>query len=405
MRVKINKILEYLYLIILVSIFLKIKIYPIIMLVFIFFTIYNYKFNYNFKIIKENLYIFLFLILSIFNFIIFNKNLENISYIFKLVINIGFLLAFKMNNSIFTENKSIEKIMKVIKFLIIGTFLQILLLYFIKDISLFQFMNTHGSGDAYIVNFQNVPFLLGNENKNIWSTKIIFLEIILLTYWYKKEKINYFYMFLILFNCVTLLSRTGYLALTIYFCVLFFNYILKVIKKIKNGKYLIIIFFIIFIPIFFINLDILFEKIVRVDFSSFKLEEYLKKENDGGVSRLINWIVFFKYYFQDSPILGVGLGNTQKFLIKYGGFPDGNMHNFLLNCFLEQGLIIGIIYILFHFEFIKKVIKNLKIESLMLLLPFYAVISLHYLGYDNDIVIYLSLVSILIKFFKKEANK
>lgn len=400
MKIEIKKILEYLYLSTLISIFFKIKLYPIIMLVFIFFTIYDYKFKYNIKIIKENIFIFLFLVLSILQFIFFNKNIENIKHLLKIIINIGFLFAFSINKASFIDEKNIEKIMKVIKFLTIGTFLQILLLYFVKDINIFSFFNIQDSGEAYIINFKNVPFLLGNANKNIWSTKIIFLEIILLTYWYKKEKINYFYLILVLFNCILLLSRTGYLALIVYFGCLFFYNFLKKVKEIKRGKLFKIIIIAIIIVMFFIMSNIIFEKFLRIDFSFFK-EEYLRRQNDGGSSRIKNWEIFFKYYFQESPLSGIGLGNTKKFLLKYNGYPDDNMHNFLLNCFLEQGLIIGIVYVLFHFNFIKKVVKNLKMESIVLILPFYAIISLQYLGYDNDIVVYMTLVYILIKNFKK----
>lgn len=82
------------------------------------------------------------------------------------------------------------------------------------------------------------------------------------------------------------------------------------------------------------------------------------------------------------------------------------MHNFIFGIFLEQGIIIGTIYLLFHYSFIKKVILNFRFESLMILLPFYLIISLQYLGYDNDIVVYISLVHILLKYFlESKKNK
>lgn len=384
------KLENYLYLFLLISIFLKIKIYPFIMVIFIFFMILNFI-NVK-KIKKECILIIFLLVFSIGNYIFIFKDLDNFQYILKLTINFGFLLSF----FILKRKYDIKKIITLIKILIILTFIQILIVYYFKDINLLYFFKINNSSEAYLVDIDQVPFLFAAENKNIWSTKILFLEIIFMFYSYKNNISNYFFNILIILNCLLLTSRTGYLALLIFIIFQFFLVIIKKYKK--NRKVLIIIFEGVFFTLLF-NINLIFQKFLRIDFNN--LEKYLSLKHDGGVSRITNWIIFLKYFDKTDFLKGIGIGNTQKFLLYYGGYPDGNMHNFIFNTFLEQGIIIGIIYILFHYLFIKKVIKVFKWDSLLLLVPFYAVISLQYLGYDNDIVIYISLVYILIDKFKE----
>lgn len=384
------KLENYLYLFLLVSIFLKIKIYPFIMVGFIFLMIINFP-NMK-KIKKECILITLLLIFSIGNYILFSNDFINFQYILKLTINFGFLLSFL----ILKRKYDIKKIIILIKILIILTFIQILIVYYLKDINLFYFFQINNSSEAYLVDIDQVPFLFAAENKNIWSTKILFLEIIFMFYSYKNNTKDYFFYILIIFNCLLLISRTGYLALLLYIVLQIFLTIIKKYKK--NKKILVSVFLGLFFTLLF-NINLIFEKFLRIDFNN--LEKYLSLKNDGGVSRIINWIIFLKYFDKTDFLEGIGIGNTQNFLLYYGGYPDGNMHNFIFNTFLEQGIIIGVIYILFHFLFIKKVVKTFKWDSLLLLVPFYVVISLQYLGYDNDIVIYMSLVYVLIDKFKE----
>ena len=384
------KLENYLYLFLLISIFLKIKIYPFIMVGFIFLMIINFP-NMK-KIKKECILIILLLVFSIGNYIVLSKEFNNFQYILKLTINFGFLLSFL----IIKKRYDIKKIMILIKILIVLTFIQILNVYYLKNINLFYFFKINNSSEAYLIDIDQVPFLFAAENKNIWSTKILFLEIIFMFYSYKNNLKNYFFYIFIIFNCLLLTSRTGYLALLLYIVLQVFSIIVK--KYRKNKKMLISVFLGLFFTLLF-NINLIFEKFLRIDFNN--LEKYLSMKNDGGVSRIINWIIFFKYFNKTNFLNGIGIGNTQKFLLYYGGYPDGNMHNFIFNTFLEQGIIIGMIYILFHFLFIKKVIKVFKWDSLLLLTPFYAIISLQYLGYDNDIVVYMSLVYILIDEFKE----
>lgn len=384
------KLENYLYLFLLISIFLKVKIYPFIMVGFIFLMIINSS-NMK-KIKKECILITLLLIFSIGNYILFSNDFINFQYILKLIVNFGFLLSFL----ILKRKYDIKKIIILIKILIILTFIQILIVYYLKDINLFYFFQINNSSEAYLVDIDQVPFLFASSNKNIWSTKILFLEIIFMFYSYKNNMKDYFFYILIIFNCLLLISRTGYLALLLYIVLQIFLTVIKKYKK--NKKILISIFLGLLLPLLF-SVNLIFEKFLRIDFNN--LEEYLALKTDGGAARITMWIIFLKYFDSINILRGIGIGNTPKFLLYYGGGSDGNMHNFILNTFLEQGVIIGVIYILFHFLFIKKVVKAFKWDSLLLLVPFYAVISLQYLGYDNDIVIYISLVYILIDKFKE----
>lgn len=396
---KIQNLIEYIYFILIVSIFLKIKIYPFVMIAFILCVIVKSIKKYN--LTRENIYLHLFLISVIINFFIFTNQNRNMFFFIKLLINISFLIAFEINIKYFIVKKNIKKILLIIKFLIIMTFLQIVLLYYLKEINIFQFLKIGSSNDAYIINLNEIIFLFGNSNKNIWATKIFLLEIILLVYLYKNNKKSYLFKILIFLNCILLISRTCYLAYILYYCSEIFN---KVLKKFKNNKKILILI-LLFLSLFFIPIiNLVAEKLLRLNFTN--IEELLTKKGDGGGTRLINWLIFFRYFNEINIFKGIGLGNTQSFLVKYNGFPDNNMHNFIFGIFLEQGIIIGTIYLLFHYSFIKKVILNFRFESLMILLPFYLIISLQYLGYDNDIVVYISLVHILLKYFlESKKNK
>ena len=381
------------YMLIIISIFLKYKIYPAIMIFFIFLNIINIKKISTVK--KENIFLGIFLGFAILNYAFFNREVKNLDLIIKLGINISFLIAFINLIDYIEDYKSIFLLIKI---LIILTFIQIVIIYYLKNINIFYFLNIESSHAAYVINLDNVPFILANENKNIWSTKILFLSLTYLFYSSKRKEKNLFFRIFIIINCILLVSRTGYLALILY---LSLEILLILFKKYRRNKALLFLLGLVLTIIFYFGIRLITQKLLRIDYIN--LESYLNSNRDGGSSRLRNWFIFIKYYFTTPFLRGIGIGNTKNFLISHNGFPDDNMHNFIFNTLLEQGVIIFLPYILYHFFFIKKILKQFKFDGVLLILPFYLVISLHYLGYDNDLVVYISLVSLIIKIFKKRS--
>lgn len=113
---------------------------------------------------------------------------------------------------------------------------------------------------------------------------------------------------------------------------------------------------------------------------------------DGGFTRLYIWkqsaIEFCKKYF----MIGGGIGSTKYFIQGTLGRFESNVHNIFLNIFFEFGLIGFCIYTKFLFEFLKNVFRNKLFKNIfVIVIPMLIIVSLQYLGYDNDLMVLIML--------------
>lgn len=376
-----------LYSIFIISLFLKIRIYFMVMILII---LFNLLFLDLKKIKKYQVYSLLLIIYVIFSWFYTPKyEMKNINTL-KLILTFLYIFTFENSFRDLTIKNYIifwKKLNKVLKILIILNFFQIVAIYTKKNISVFQILFLKNSSMAYIINFDNMCMFIGNENKNIWSTK---LGIICIIYFFVekyiiKKKLEKKIILLSLITIILILSRTG-----ILFILAFFILVILQSMSFKKEKQ----FFILNILLFFVLGKSFYKKILRIDFNNF---------HDGGMTRLYNWNLFRLNYFKENYMFGVGLGGTKNFLIKYNTIlADGHMHNVILNMLLELGIIGGILYFCVIVNIFFESRKYLKNKNLILFFPIFLVLMLQYIGYDNDIAAYFSLVLLISYSLNKE---
>lgn len=101
--------------------------------------------------------------------------------------------------------------------------------------------------------------------------------------------------------------------------------------------------------------------------------------------------------------IGNGILYAKYVISNLTSWSNNNFHNVFLNIFSDQGIIGVLVYIfmLRMIFFSHKIDKSLKrFIFLVLFLPFFTCINSQYLGYDNDIIIYFSLVFLLVKYLQ-----
>lgn len=102
-------------------------------------------------------------------------------------------------------------------------------------------------------------------------------------------------------------------------------------------------------------------------------------------------------------MIGNGIYSSYNFLMQYVPhyLVNTNMHNFIINIAMETGIIGVCIYILFLLGLFRKLMLGLRGYKsefcIVFILPLVLIMSLQYLGYDNDIVVYLVLLFLIKK--------
>ncbi|MGE6893909.1 O-antigen ligase family protein [Priestia flexa] len=405
MKLKNNvKLIDIIFFLCIMSIFIKFTfIYPVFFTVFIILSfIIELKNNQN--DIRVN-YWQMFLILFSFwvcfvNYINGNSDIVNI---IKFYINIFFLIAIPFYLRTLNKRYPIiqKKIFLIIEILIFANFLQILTIYFTLNVFTNIISNGVTNSDAayYITSNPNL-ILLGSESKNIWSTKIALIQIVYLIginlNLHKRHKIFMFLINLIaILNVFMLLGRTAQLAYIVVLGFIIFKEILKAkqlfylyLSLIGSGFLLIKVIPIIYDKIFHINFNI----------------------TDGGFIRLQYWITFVQHFTDTNYIIGNGFFSAKEFLSNYAYLYIGetNMHNVLLNNLLDWGIVGTILYSIFIILFLKAVYDKLQeffMFVITIVMPLTIIMSLQYLGYDNDLMIFFALIMILSNIYFTKSKK
>lgn len=117
---------------------------------------------------------------------------------------------------------------------------------------------------------------------------------------------------------------------------------------------------------------------------------------DGGYVRTLYWRTFFSNIWNENFVIGNGQLFAHIFLKKYAPYYIGenNMHNVFLNMILDFGFIGLTLYLIFIFNIIRYLLKILLRSSVLFLVvfPLLVIFNLQYLGYDNDFVIFISII-------------
>lgn len=137
-------------------------------------------------------------------------------------------------------------------------------------------------------------------------------------------------------------------------------------------------------------LPLVAQKFLRID--------NITASNDGMGVRITYWKAFFQHFDTISP-LGNGFFNGAPFLKQYAAYYHGepHLHNTFMSCYLELGVIGLLSYGLFFWYFIKFCLKagQTPLFWCIAFLPLLAIMMILYSGYDNDIVVYLTLIFLL----------
>lgn len=380
---------DILYSLSIISIFLISKLYPFIFSAFIAVGLYIIIKRERFNIRRHKWIILsvIFMLLSLIVSLIHNQ-LSIFNYI-KLSINIIFLIVSYLVYKDNMDKNLINKVISLIKIVILINFIQIMWIYISNGLFKTVFLGggLENSDTRYLVS--QFKTFIGAESKNIWSSKLAFIQLIYLYYISTKENIvreDWYMIIVSATNILLLLSRTGQVC---YFIGLGYFVIYKLLnhnsKKIKNISKILGLLGIALVGL------VLIDKFLNIKFN----------KTDGGFIRLIYWKTFFMHIWDTSFIFGNGMLYTSNFLQEYSPYYIGenNMHNVILNTWLDFGLVGLFTYIGFIGQYIYiSLNKKIDLNSLfILILPLIATLMLQYLGYDNDIVIYLSLIYIINK--------
>lgn len=329
--------------------------------------------------------LFLFITVGLLFGFIYWGNSDGV-FLFKIIVNILFLATWF---NVLTCFNSLNipfflHLEKSIYVLLIINFLQILIYVAIMDLWTLPF-NVSNSSDAYGIS-RMLP-LIGNENKNIWSSKLAFIAII----YFKAVdegffKINrskkIFLQIIVVLSMLYLTSRTGITIIFLYFAV---NK-LKQILNIQNRRVRRL-----WISVFGLALcfaAILFTNVVlRLD--SNILDVSHGHEGDGFKARIMLWAYLFSNISQINIFLGNGIMFAGVFF--KGVFSESNLHNSFLNVWLDLGFLGLLAYLAMFVNTFNGFTKHL-LNKLDLIIPFIACLMIQYSGYDNDIFLFFVLV-------------
>jgi len=397
-----NSFLFYIYCTAIFSIFLPVTVYPIFFLIFSFFNIII-MISIKRKVISRKL-LSLTILLCVFFFmssISFFLNLEvsdSVQYL-KILINFIFLInvAYYINyNTYVFLNKRIilQYLFELIIFL---SFIQIIINVHIMNLWMMPFVGVKDSVMAYKI--VEPMILFGTTEKNIWATKIAFIQIIYFSFGYfryfKVENIKvYLFWAISLFNLIYTFSRTAQLVFILFIIMLVIWKIFYIYKNRVLKIFSIFLFILISVPMGIL----IYDKLFHITLGA----------GDGLASRLVLWQALYNHLDHMNIYIGNGILYAEYLISTTTVMANNNFHNVFLNTFSDQGVIGLLLYILLlrMIFFTYKLDKKLRrFIVLVLFFPFFVCINSQYLGYDNDIVIFFSLVLILIKFLKFTSNE
>ncbi|GAB3660185.1 hypothetical protein GCM10028791_34000 [Echinicola sediminis] len=297
-----------------------------------------------------------------------------LSSILKLLINFSFLYF----SALWLAQRDNSKLLLLLDFtlhlLFLLTLAQLLVYHQALDFKLIT--GSSSSGQASML-YNTKLFFWGLDDKNMFGARIALLGFIyILLPVVRHHRIAVWRMVFIFILAYLSLSRTPIVALLIG-C----GYLLWTAS---TKKYRILMFVLLLVLIPFV-----LEKIIRVN--------QLTASNDGMGVRLVYWTAFFQHFTEISP-WGNGFMSAPAFLSEHARFYHGepHIHNTFMTAYLEMGIIGFLSYTLFLGCFIRDCLRRNRqvLFWIACFLPLLAIMCILYSGYDNDIVMYLSILSL-----------
>ena len=355
------------------SIFLPVKVYPVVLLIscFVF-----YRELPHLPVPRWVIFLGLYSLCAIISFLFFyNGESSLLTNLAKLLINFIFLY-FAVT---WLQSRDNTDLLRMVDF----TLALVFLLVFVQLVVYHQAMDfrllygSSSSGQASSL-YNKSLYFWGLDDKNMFGARIAMLGFpFVLIPFVRNHKISWWRIFGIFLLAYMSLSRTPIVALLI-------GVFLLIWLSTGTRWRIILVFSMILV------LPFVLEKLIRI--------ENLTASNDGMGVRLVYWKAFFNNFSEISP-LGNGFMQAPEFLKEYADFYRGepHIHNTFLTSYLELGVVGLVTYVLFLIYFYKDCQRLGQPQKFwwMVFIPLLSIMMILYSGYDNDIVMYLSLAVLL----------
>ncbi|MBO1436372.1 O-antigen ligase family protein [Meiothermus sp. CFH 77666] len=237
------------------------------------------------------------------------------------------------------------------------------------------------SSAAYLIATPGVFF--GGVEKNIWATKIAFVVILYISISWVERRVSLLSLVIIglgLFCVLYTFGRTAQLATFIGLAL----FGLLIVLNSRQRLYRLFLFGLILLLTPFI-LQYL-SSLLRFDWSLFDLSQDAQK--DGFQGRLLLWMSFLRNPGDFNYLWGNGIQYGRYYFSEIVFLGNDNFHNVFLNHLVDFGALGLLLYIFMIATIFSRPVA--LSTRLLLLLPLLACASLQYVGYDNDIMVYLS---------------
>lgn len=364
---------EVMFCLCLLSIFLPLKVYPLVLLLsaFIF-----YKETEKLRAPTWLIFLGIYSLYALISFIAYyTGESAGVVNLIKLLVNFIFLY-FAVSWLQIRDNANLLTLVDIalgVTFILV--FVQLMVYHHAFDYRLLYGSSSSGQASEL---YNKSLYFWGLDDKNMMGARIAMLGFpFILIPFMRSRKISLWRIVTIFLLAYMSLSRTPIVALLIgVFLLIWFS---------TGTRWRIILLF-----AMGLTLPFILEKLIRVD--------NLTASNDGMGVRLVYWKAFFQSFSEISP-LGNGFMKAPEFLIQYADFYRGepHIHNTFLTSYLELGVVGLLSYTLFLMYFYRECRQMEQSYKFwwMVFIPLLSIMMILYSGYDNDIVIYLSMISLL----------
>jgi O-antigen ligase len=361
---------EALFLLSLITIFLPLKVYPF------FFLTSSVLFVWESRPIHLEkwpiaLAIYIIYGLAIFGLTYSGQTLE-LGNAAKLVVNTLFLISAvhwlkKRDNSQLT--RLLDWTMAFLLLLSLG---QLLIYHGSFDYRLIFGSNTSGQASSL---YRPALYYWGLDDKNMFGARIALLGFVFVFIpVLRNQKLSVLRILFVFLIAFLSLSRTPMVALLLGIFALSWM-ILK-----RRWRIALVLALAIALPYFL-------SQVVRID--------SITSSNDGMGIRIVYWTAFFNHFTELSP-LGGGFLEARDFLQQNAKFYRGepHIHNTFMTTYVEFGLV-GLLsfsaFIVLFFQACYEEVRQVG-QWIILFLPIVAIMMILYSGYDNDVVVYFTLI-------------
>lgn len=364
---------EILFCLCLFAIFLPIKVYPVVLLISCFFFFREIP---QLPVRRWVIFLGIYSLCAGISFLFFYKGetvlLTNLA---KLLINFIFLY-FAVSWLQSRDNIHLLRLVDLsLGLIFLLVFVQLIVYHQAMDFRLLYGSSSSGQASSL---YNKSLYFWGLDDKNMFGARIAMLGFpFVLIPLVRDRKISWWRICGIFLLAYMSLSRTPVVALLIgVFLLIWFS---------TGTRWRIILVFSMMLVLPFV-----LEKLIRID--------NLTSSNDGMGIRLVYWKAFFNHFGEISP-LGYGFMQAPEFLREYADFyrSEPHIHNTFLTSYLELGVVGLASYILFLIYFYRDCQQFGQPQKFwwMVFIPLLSIMMILYSGYDNDIVMYLTLATLL----------